>query len=465
MNDERGERQTRIIPAYHPPSGLKDTEGVLLIRVLTGELKGQEAMILADQPFTIGAGLDVTLRLPDPSVSRHHIELMNDCGIVHARDLDSTNGCYYEGTRFSRLELAPGAVFRIGETELQIVAPQQADPLPPSDRTSFGRLLGKSRKMRAVFAVLERATRSEATVLITGETGTGKEVVAEEIHNTSNRRSCPFVVVDCASIPANLIDSELFGHVRGAFTNAMSDRIGAFEAANGGTIFLDELGELPASQQAYLLRVLETRQIKPVGTNELKTVDVRVVAATNRSLEEEVKNRKFRSDLYFRLAVVRVSLPPLRERREDIPDLARAFLARYDGGSDPGLQLTPDVLRALTSYDWPGNVRELRNVIDQAASLSSEGLSLALRLKAQPAADPSPATLQGTGITGGRPLFDLPYKEARREALAAFELAYAQHAVESAGGNITRAAEHAQVHRNVLHRILARTKKGETPPA
>ena len=464
MNDERSDRQTRIIPAYRPTSELKGAEGVLLIRVLTGKLKEQEAILLGDQPFTIGAGFDVTLRLPDPSVSRRHIELVNIGGIVQARDLDSTNGCYYEGSRFSRLELGPGAVFRIGETELQIVSPQQADPLPPSERTNFGRLLGKSRKMRTVFAVLERAAATEATVLITGETGTGKEVVAEEIHKASRRSSRPFVVVDCASIPANLIGSELFGHVRGAFTHATSDRQGAFEAANGGTIFLDELGELPASQQAHLLRVLETREIKPVGANDFKPVDVRVIAATNRSLEREVQNRRFRSDLYFRLAVVRVILPPLRERREDIPDLARAFLERHGSGSNPNLRLTPDVLSALRSYDWPGNVRELRNVIEQAASLSSEGLSLALRLKAPPADAPRGSALDAMGIARGPALFALPYKEARREALAAFELAYAQHAVEVSGGNITRAAEHAQVHRNVLHRILARAKKAEEPP-
>lgn len=336
MTDESGERQTRIIPAYRPASALEGAEVVLLIRVLNGTLKGSEALILDEEPFTIGAGFDVTLRLPDPSVSRRHVELVNRGGVVQARDLDSTNGCYFEGTRFSRLELAPGAVFRIGETELQIVAPQTADPLPPSEQTRFGRLLGKSRKMRAIFAVLERAARTDATVLITGETGTGKEVVAEEIHNASNRHERPFVVVDCASIPPNLIGSELFGHKRGAFTNALSDRVGAFEAANGGTIFLDELGELPASQQAHLLRVLETRHIKPVGANEFEAVDVRVIAATNRPLEDDVQSKRFRNDLYFRLAVVQVNLPPLRDRREDIPTLAQAFLERHEGvGHEP----------------------------------------------------------------------------------------------------------------------------------
>jgi DNA-binding NtrC family response regulator len=209
-----------------------------------------------------------------------------------------------------------------------------------------------------------------------------------------------------------------------------------------------------------LLRVLETRRIKRVGANDFLPVDVRVIAATNRALEEEVRAKRFRSDLYFRLAVIRVNLPPLRDRREDIPVLARAFLDKHaeESGGIPneGLDLTREIIAALTSYDWPGNVRELRNVIDQAASLSSEGLSLALQLKArQPAATVRHKNDNVSGIMVGG-FFGLPYKEARKQALEAFELAYAQHVVALAGGNITKAAEIAQVHRNVLHRILAR---------
>jgi len=433
---------------------------VLIIRILSGALKGAEAILLGTEPFIIGAGFDTTLRLADPSVSRRHLELVNRGGFVSARDLGSTNGSYYEGTRFDSLDLGPGAVFQVGETELQIVAPQKADPMPPSEQTSFGKLLGKSRKMRAVFAVLERAARTDATVLVSGETGTGKEVVAEAIHSASQRKDQPFIVVDCASIPSNLIESELFGHVKGAYTNAVTDRVGAFEAAEGGTIFLDELGELPPPLQPRLLRVLETRRIKPVGSNEFRPVDVRVIAATNRALEDEVRAKRFRSDLYFRLAVIKVLLPPLRERREDIPELARAFLERHQD-SDANLELTSEILAALNSHDWPGNVRELRNVIDQAASLSSEGLNLALRLRSKqaPAAEQAEPSAEGRGDPFSS-FFELPYKEARKQALEAFEQAYAQHAVDAAGGNITKAAEQAEVHRNVLHRILAHAKKG-----
>jgi two-component system, NtrC family, nitrogen regulation response regulator GlnG len=435
------ERLTRILG-----NTISGAKGVLILRILNGELKGSEAILLGEEPFVIGASFEATLRLTDPSVSRKHLELVNRGGIVTAKDLGSTNGSFYEGSRFTVLDLGPGAVFRVGETELQIVAPEKSDPIPPSEQTAFGPVVGKSRKMREVFAVLERAAQSEATVLITGETGTGKEVVAEAIHAQSARKDKPFMVVDCASIPPNLIESELFGHVKGAYTNAVSDRTGAFEAADGGTIFLDELAELPPALQPRLLRVLETRRIKRVGANDFRPVDVRVIAATNRPLEEEVRDKRFRSDLYFRLAVIRVNLPPLRERREDIPLLAKAFLDKLGSSLD----LTREIIAALTSYDWPGNIRELRNVIDQAASLSSEGLSLAFQLKAK---QPAPAAQPTSNA-----FFDLPYKDARKAALEAFELAYAQHVVQEAGGNITKAAERAQVHRNVLHRILARGK-------
>lgn len=455
MSEETGDGVTRIIGRPNQTA----EQGVLIIRILSGTLKGNEAIILGHEPFVIGTDFSATLRLPDPSVSRRHIELINQGGYVNATDLDSTNGCYFEGNRFKSLDLGPGSVFRLGETELQIVAPEKNDPIPPSEETSFGRLLGKSRKMREVFAVLERAARTDATVLIAGETGTGKEIVAEAIHEGSARKDAPFVVVDCASIPSNLIESELFGHVKGAYTNAMTDRMGAFEQADGGTIFLDELGELPPALQPRLLRVLETRRIKRVGANEFRPVNVRVIAATNRSLEDEVRAKRFRSDLYFRLAVLRVNLPALRDRREDIPVLAKAFLHRHNERTDSSLDLTPEIIAALTSYDWPGNVRELRNVIDQAASLSSEGLSLALQLKAKRKATTLRHRDDGASgiIVGG--FFGLPYKEARKQALEAFELAYAQHVVDLAGGNITKAAEHAQVHRNVLHRILARAKE------
>ncbi len=455
VSDVGKDRQTRIIGE----GGIVGGEGALIIRILSGDLRGSDAVLLGEEPFVIGAGFEATLRLPDAAVSRRHLELVNRGGYVAARDLNSTNGSFFEGSRFTVLDLGPGAVFRVGETELQIVAPERSDPIPPSEHTSFGGLLGKSRKMRQVFAILERAAKADVTTLITGETGTGKEMVAEAIHQASVRQAGPFVVVDCASIPSNLIESELFGHIKGAYTNAVTDRMGAFEAANGGTIFLDELGELPSSLQPRLLRVLESRRVKRVGSNDFHEVDVRVVAATNRPLEDEVRAKRFRSDLYFRLAVIRVNLPPLRNRREDIPLLAREFLRRHSAkGEQPQLELTPELAAALSSYDWPGNIRELRNVIEQAASLSKESLSLALKLRAKRRAESRPASPEPSdAVFNG--FFKLPYKEARKQVLEAFEIAYAKNAVREAGGNVSKAAELAQVHRNVLHRILAKAKQ------
>jgi two-component system nitrogen regulation response regulator GlnG len=459
----REHERTRVLSA----SGVAGAEGVLVVRILSGALKGHEALLLGHEPFIVGSSFEATLRIPDPSVSRRHLQLVNVSGTVTAQDLASTNGSFFEGTRFTTLELGPGAIFRVGETELQLVAPERADPLPPSEATAFGPMLGKSRRMREIFSILERAARVDATVLVTGETGTGKEVVAQAIHDGSPRAKGPFIVVDCASIPSNLIESELFGHVKGAFTSAVTDRVGAFEAADGGTIFLDELGELPAALQPRLLRVLESRRIKRVGANDLRPINVRVIAATNRSLEDEVRARRFRSDLYFRLAVMRVNLPPLRDRREDIPLLARAFLAELPQRPDgrPGVELSPEIVAALTSYDWPGNVRELRNVIAQAAaSMSSQGLLLALALRAkQHAGTKSSDEDAPRSSFDASAFFALPYKEARRLALEAFEVAYAQHVVDESGGNVTRAAERAQVHRNVLHRILARAKQVVVP--
>jgi transcriptional regulator with PAS, ATPase and Fis domain len=218
-------------------------------------------------------------------------------------------------------------------------------------------MLGESLKMREIFAILEKISPKDITVLIEGETGTGKEVCARAIHNTSKRASGPFIIFDCGATPANLIESELFGHVKGAFTGAVSSRAGAFESADGGTIFFDELGELTLELQPKLLRVLETREVKRVGATTPVKVDVRVVAATNRDLRKEVRSGNFREDLFYRLAVARVTLPALRERREDIALLAKSFLR--DASGDPNREISEATLTFLRKHDWPGNIREL----------------------------------------------------------------------------------------------------------
>ncbi len=291
--------------------------------------------------------------------------------------------------------------------------------------------------MRQAFAVLERAAVSDATVLLTGETGTGKEAAAQGLHDRSLRGKGPFVVVDCASVPANLFEAELFGHEKGAFTGATSSREGAFEMADGGTLFIDEIGEIAVELQPKLLRVLERRETKRVGGSKPKAVDVRVVAATHRDLRAEVNEKRFRADLYYRLAVVNVRLPALRERREDLPLLVESLaplLAQRARTSSAPL-LDPAFLDELTHHAWPGNVRELRNYLERALVLGH-----ASARETEPTNEP---------IDGRQPL-----RTARDAAIAVFERAYLVDVLERAGNQITRAAQLADVDRVHFYRLL-----------
>jgi two-component system response regulator HydG len=238
-------------------------------------------------------------------------------------------------------------------------------------RPGFGGLIGMSPRMERVYKMIEKVSQRDHPVLILGESGTGKELVARSIHYLGPRKDKPFVPVDCSALAPTLVESELFGHARGAFTGAMQAKQGLIEAANGGTLFLDEIGEMSLDMQVKLLRVLQQREIKPVGATERRSVNVRIVAATNRELELAIKNGAFRQDLYFRLNVVQIKLPPLRERKSDIPLLVTAFLEKFSGESDTVREMTEDAMRRLMAYDWPGNVRELENAIERAVALGS----------------------------------------------------------------------------------------------
>jgi DNA-binding NtrC family response regulator len=281
-------------------------------------------------------------------------------------------------------------------------------------------------------------------VLIQGETGTGKELCAEALHNESRRAKGPFVIVDLAGIAPSLIESELFGHVKGAFTGAQADRAGAFERATGGTVFLDEVGELPLELQPRLLRVLERRQVKRVGANDYRTVDVRVVAATHVDLEGAIKEGKFRRDLFHRLAVLRVTLPPLRERPEDIPLLVDTVLERM---GKPPSALSDQTRALLTQYPWPGNVRELRNVVDQVVNLGDEALP-------EMPSVPGGAPRSGSGSDAGGPELDLPFKEAKERLIEGFERDYLVGLLARCEGNISRASREAGIDRVYLRKLL-----------
>jgi DNA-binding NtrC family response regulator len=321
-----------------------------------------------------------------------------------------------------------------------------------SGRTRLGRMIGRSSAMQEVFHALRRVAPSRANVLISGESGTGKELAARAIHDLGERSSGPFVVVNCAAIPETLLESELFGHERGAFTDARERRIGRFEAASGGTLFLDEIAEMAPALQAKLLRALQERSIERLGASQPIEVDVRFVAATNRDLERDVDEGRFRADLYYRVAVVPITLPPLRERRGDVPLLAEEFLKRAPQGGSAPPRLTPEACAALERYPWPGNVRELENAIERAIALA-EGPELGL-------ADLPPAIVQAEqlealreSVRAGRLGFE--------EAVARFEKDLLVEALERSGWNQTRASDQLGITRRQLK--LKMDRHGLTP--
>jgi DNA-binding NtrC family response regulator len=415
--------------------------------VLSGPDAGKTYPLLPGR-YQVGSGVAADIVLPDRAVSRQHLILeVRDDG-VRAVDPGSRNGSYCEGMRFSELEVRPGAVLTLGTTELKLVPEgEKSRAMPLSARNTFGGLVGNSRRMREVFTLLERLAAGESDVLIQGETGTGKELCAEGIHDNSPRSKGPFVIVDLAGIAPSLLESELFGHVKGAFTGANTDRAGAFERAHGGTLFLDEVGELPLEVQPRLLRALERRQVKRVGANDYRTVNVRVVAATHQDLEGAVKAGHFRGDLFHRLAVLRVVLPPLREHLEDIPLLIDTVLARL---GRPPSALSDQTRALLAQYPWPGNVRELRNVVDRVVNLGEEALP-----------DIPDVPSRGRPFTADEPdentvpmALDLPFKEAKERLIEGFERDYLRTLLERCEGNVSRASREAGIDRVYLRKLL-----------
>ena len=323
---------------------------------------------------------------------------------------------------------------------------------PPGPPARFGRVIGHSAPMRAIFLHLERIAPSELTVLIQGETGTGKELVAHAIHTHSDRRDRPFVVVDCSSIPRDLIESTLFGHERGAFTGAVAQHRGLFEQADGGTIFLDEIGELDLALQPRLLRVLENRELKRVGGDRTLHIDVRVVAATNRDLRQMVDDGRFREDLFYRLGVVQVRVPPLRERRADIPLLVEEFLIELAGPDHA--TVTQEAQDALAAYDWPGNVRQLKNAVVRAQSLA-DGPELNLDdLLTTPASSTPPAPIEIDGDLRCAIDASRPFKDAKQDVLDAFEAIYLRRLLDAHEANISACARTADLTRYHLRELL-----------
>ncbi len=402
----------------------------------------ERTVVIDSSVVRIGSHPSNDLVLDDPLVSKFHCRLLRGDRRWRLEDAGSLNGTYLSGIPVRDADLVfPECRIELGRSDVRVRELGSGTTEELAQGLTCGALVGRSAAMRRVFYQIRQVAKTDVSVLIEGETGTGKELVAAEIVQCSSRKDKPLVVVDCGAIPTSLIESELFGHVRGAFTGADRARTGAFEAADGGTVFLDEIGELPLEMQPKLLRVLAEREVHRMGDNTVRRVDVRVIAATNRTLEQQVNLGQFREDLYFRLAVVTLRLPPLRERTDDIPLLVDHFLGAMGAMGRRSL-FSPDVLAAMCAQPWPGNVRELRNFIERRTVIGSalDGSHEALRTeRVAPAVD-----------------IKVPFNAAKDSLIASFERQYLRALLDWAEGNVSKAARKAGLDRMYVHRLLQR---------
>ncbi len=418
------------------------------LRVVDGPDRGLEIDLPA-VGVVLGTDKACDVVLTDTFVSRRHCSVAPHAQGFAVADLGSRNGTVIDGVAVGKVVAPPGACLRIGKTLVQLVPADEVVDIPPSESDHFGALYGGSVAMRQVFAILERAAKSAAPILFLGESGTGKELMARGVHDASPRAGGPFVVFDCGASTETLIESDLFGHVRGAFTGAAGDRVGAFAAAHGGTLFLDEIGDLPVALQPKLLRMLEAGEVVPLGGRKPEKYDVRVVAATHRDVFGEVARGGFRGDLYYRLAVVEVHVPPLRQRTGDLATLVKMFLEKA-GAPQLAAEVGGAALERLERYHWPGNVRELRNVITRAVALAGpdddfQSLPFVLR--------PTAAAPEDTSAFRA----DRPFHEAKDALIARFEREYLSDLVQRAGGNLSAAARMAGLERKFLYKLLERS--------
>jgi DNA-binding NtrC family response regulator len=441
LADTRGGTQasTRI--------GLDRPTGVPRLTAVQGPGAGR-ALALASAMATVGRHNTNDLVIDDPRVSGVHLELRRLPTGVHVRDAGSTNGTWMGPHRVVEIELTTNGELTVGETLLRVDLDGEVAPARASSQESFEGLVGRSTAMRELFATLDRIAPKELTVLVQGETGSGKEEVARAIHARSRRADRPFVVIDSTALPESLAESLLFGHEKGAFTGAGQRRTGLFEAADGGTVFLDEIGELPASIQAKFLRVLERREVVRLGGTAPVPVDVRVIAATHRDLRREIDAGRFREDLFFRVAQVRLLLPPLRDRPEDIPLLCESILRQAAPVEASAPRIESAALEHLAEQPWPGNVRELRNVVCRAAALATGDT---IRR-----ADVAGEGFGFRGTREERSVLDLSgdFATAKARAIERFEAAYLAALMRRTGGNLSLAARQANVARHHLRDLL-----------
>ncbi len=403
--------------------------GVVQVLVSQGK-KDVTHLLLPDVELTVGSAPNCDIVIAVEGVSRKHASFLLHGKRVQVSDLGSTNGIRFLGARVNQAQVPVGGSVQMGQAVVRFVVQEtsQARPFQPE----LAGMLGHAPSMQKLFAELSKCAPTDSTVLLLGESGTGKEVVAAAVHSLSRRSERPFVVFDCAGVNPNLIESELFGHVRGAFSGAVSDRAGALETAENGTLFIDEVGELPIDLQPKLLRALESREFRRVGATATQRCEARIVAATHRDLEARVAQGFFRLDLFYRLAVMVLNIPPLRARLEDIPHLVRKFVRELVGFDVP---LSPVTMAELQSAPWPGNVRELRNAVQRVVALGSVSTSASQ-------ADP-----EAVG-----------FAERREQAIALFEREFLVALMAETQGNASLAARKAGIARSQLYRLLAKHK-------
>ncbi|TFH16626.1 MAG: FHA domain-containing protein [Lentisphaerales bacterium] len=417
------------------------------IIVIDGAQQGDE-IVLESERFTMGSSPQNDMVIVDPAVSKQHCEIQLFPQGYLIRDLESTNGTFVHGVRVTDAFLNDGSEITLGTTRLLFCPLQATTEFTLSDNDMFGRVIGKSIAMKKLFYIAETYAPTDTTILIEGATGTGKEILAEEIHNHSKRRDGPFVVIDCGALSHGIVESELFGHTRGAYTGAATDRMGAFEQANGGTIFIDEISELDLMLQPKLLRVLEKKEVRRMGSNKMKHVDVRIICATNLSLEKQVNSSRFREDLYFRISIAKIVLPPLRNRKEDISLLTQHFLKEFTGEEDAGKLINlQKTMQAFNEYDWPGNVRELRNLVEMTAH-APEGMI-----------DPGAHMYLGRmgnapSSTAAHQYDESPFKEAKNRVIGDFEEHYLRELLDRNEWNVSKAAREADIERVYLIRLM-----------
>ena len=425
--------------------GLPRTVNVRRCRLEVVAGPDQGKVVELGQPTVMIGRSGADLNLTDPKISGLHCELRLQHDGYRIRDLGSTNGTHVRGVRVVDAFIAPGSTIQIGKSAIVFDPLDESVSVPLWHEARFHALIGGSASMRHLFDLINRFAQSDATVLIQGETGAGKELVADAIHQASPRRDGPFVVLDCSAIPEQLFEDQIFGHEVGAFTGAGKAVAGVFEAAHGGTLFLDEIGELPLDVQSKLLRAVETRRVRRLGGSKMVQSDVRIIAATNRDLATEVNRGTFRSDLFYRLSVARLAVPALRERREDIPLLVEHFLRQLvvsHGGRDA--RVPDDFMARAQRHAWPGNVRELRNSVERAILLPNHP-SVAFE---------TPPKKEGEGL--GSIDIDIPFKTAKQALVDEFDRRYLTALLEAHDNNISAAARAAGIERMSIYKMIRR---------